>query len=98
MIEMIGDFKIRKLKSDEADLNGFAPIGCMDCNNKEGIKPVLITVNREPESEEEEEKLRQRLKNDFGIESYGIFYDGKNVVITAAECPRCKSQNVFWDY
>ncbi|MBI2548733.1 hypothetical protein HYW21_05270 [Candidatus Woesearchaeota archaeon] len=94
--------EIKELKPDEVKLpeefEGFGPVACMKCNNKEGIKTRYFELNVPSENMLIEKEIKRIMKENFGIGDYGCIGGGEKEILTGSECPKCKSKEVFEDF
>ena len=86
-----------EIKNLPEGLKDFGPFACLRCHNKTGIKARWFTVNLASENRLIEKKIQRIMKEKFGINHYGNF-SGKREFLTAAKCPKCGSENIFWDF
>ena len=70
----------------------------MQCDNKKDLKARWFLCNMEPENKLMEQKLKSKMKQEFNVEDFGHFGGGKHHYLTAACCPKCGSENIFWDF
>ncbi len=85
-------------KAPSVEIKTFAPIGCMDCDFKGGIKGRIFSVNMESENSMDEIRIEALMKKKFNVTQFGVFAGGKGYYLTAAKCPKCRSEDIFWDY
>lgn len=94
--------EIRELKPDEVNLpegfEGFGPIECMECRNKEGIRTRYFELSHSAENMLIGREIKRMMKKNFGIEDYGHIGGGDKEILTSSECPNCKSKEVFEDF
>ena len=94
--------EIKELKSDEIKLpeefEGFGPVACMKCNNKEGIKTRYFELNVPSENMLIEKEIKKIMKENLGIDDYGCIGGGEKEILTSSECPKCKSKEIFEDF
>ena len=93
---------VKKVETDDLIeireiLGSFGADECMKCGSKD-TKAMYFIVNKEPQTQKEEEILDRIMKDDFGIDDYGVFFTGEKTIITTAKCQKCGSQEMFWDY
>ncbi len=79
-------------------LDGFGPFACLKCDAKNGLNSSFFFVNKNIKTIEDEEIIRNIMKKRFNIESYGVFYTGRKTILTVAQCQKCGSHEIFWDY
>jgi len=100
--KVMPDIKIEELEARMEDLfedaEGFRPVICMNCKNKEGLKPRLFSVNIGPENMLADKETKKAMKQHYSIENYGHYMDDKRVVLTTSKCPKCGSDEIAWDY
>jgi len=80
------------------EIKDFGPVACMKCQNKEDIKARFFSINAAPENRLIEKENKRIMKEKYGINHYGNFTGGERDILTAAKCPKCGSEEVFWDY
>ena len=80
------------------ELKGFGPFACLKCHNKDGLKARWFTINVTPENRLVELETQRILKEKFNIIHHGNFSEGKQEFLTAAQCPKCGGEEIFWDY
>lgn len=100
--QIIPEIEIKEMSKMEIenlpeDLKGFSPFVCLNCHNKTGIKARWFAINLPPENRLIEKETQRIMKEKFGINHHGGF-SGEQEFLTAAKCPRCGSENIFWDY
>jgi len=101
--QLIPEIKIEEMTRNEIkdlpeELEGFGPFACLKCHNKEGLKARWFTINITPENKLVELETQRILKEKFNITHHGNFSGGKQEFLTAAQCPKCGSEEIFWDY
>jgi len=101
--QLISEIKIKEMSRNEIkklpeELKGFSPFACLNCHNKEGLKARWFTINLAPENRLVEKETRRIMKEKFGINHHGNFSGGKQGFLTAAKCPKCGGEEIFWDY
>ena len=94
--------EIKELKPDEVKLpeefEGFGPVACMKCNNKEGIKTRYFELNIPSENMLIEKEIKRVMKEKYRIDDYGCIGGGEKEILTSSECPKCKSKEIFEDF
>ena len=100
---LIPEIEIKELSRDEIknlpeELKGFSPFACLKCHNKEGLKGRWFTLSITPENILVEKEIRKILEEKFGITHHGNFGGGEQEFLTAAKCPKCGGEEIFWDY
>jgi len=100
---LIPEIEIKEMSRDEIqnlpeELKGFSPFACLNCHNKEGLKARWFTINLAPENRLIEKETVKIMKEKFDINHHGGFSGGKQELLTAAKCPKCGSEEMFWDY
>ena len=100
--KLIPEIEIKEMSQSEIknlpeELKGFSPFACLKCHNKEGLKARWFTINITPENRLIEKETQRIMKEKFGINHHGGF-SGDQEFLTAAKCPKCGSENIFWDY
>jgi len=101
--QLIPEIEIREMTKDEinnlpGELKGFSPFACLKCHNREGLKARWFTINVTPENRLVELEAQRILKEKFNISHHGNFSGGKQELLTAAKCPKCGGEEIFWDY
>ncbi len=101
--QLIPEIKIKEMSSSEiqnlpGELKGFSPFACLNCHNKEGLKARWFTINLAPENRLIEKETERIMKEKFDINHHGNFSGGKQGFLTAAKCPKCSGEGIFWDY
>ncbi len=101
--EIIPKIEIRELNGEELkdlpeEIKGFGPFACLKCHNKTGIKARWFTLNVTPENRLIEKETRRIMKEKFDINHHGNFGGGEQEFLTAAKCPKCGSEEIFWDF
>lgn len=101
--QLIPEITIKELNRSElkqlpGELKGFHPFACLQCDNKKDLKARWFLCSIEPENKLMEQKLKSKMKQEFKVEDFGHFGGGKNHYLTAACCPKCGSENIFWDF
>lgn len=86
------------VKNLPEELKGFSPFACLNCHNKEGLKARWFTLSITPENTLEEKEIQRIMKETFDIHHHGTFGGGKQEFLTAAKCPKCGSEKIFWDF
>jgi len=100
---LIPEIEIKEMSMDEIknlpeELKGFSPFACLKCHNKEGLKGRWFTLSISPENILVEKETQRILKEKFNINHHGNFGGGKKHYLTATKCPKCGSENIFWDF
>ena len=95
--------EIQELNRDELkdlpeEIKGFGPFACLKCHNKTGIKARWFTLNVTPENRLVEIETQRIMKEKFDINHHGNFGGGEQEFLTAAKCPKCGSEEIFWDF
>jgi len=101
--QLIPEIEIKEMNRDEIknlpeELKDFGPFACLKCHNKDGLKAQWFTINVTPENRLVERETQRILKEKFNITHHGNFSGGKQEFLTAAKCPKCSSEEIFWDY
>jgi len=101
--QLIPEITIKELNRSElkqlpGELKGFHPYACLQCDNKKDLKARWFLCSMEPENKLMEQKLKSKMKQEFNVEDFGHFGGGKHHYLTAACCPKCGSENIFWDF
>jgi len=101
--EIIPKIEIRELNREELkdlpeEIKGFGPFACLKCHNKTGIKARWFTLNVTPENRLVEIETQRIMKEKFDINHHGNFGGGEQEFLTAAKCPKCGSEEIFWDF
>lgn len=94
----IKEMSEREIKNLPKELKGFSPFACLNCHNEEGLKARWFTINVAPENRLIEKETQRVMKEKFGINHHGGFGGGEQDFLTAAKCPKCGSENIFWDF
>jgi hypothetical protein len=85
----------------EDSWKAYGPIGCVKCGNKEEYEERYFILSRCPRSRHEEKLLDETMKKQYGVNEYdiisGAFTDQRGL-INMAECRKCRSQDVFFDF
>ena len=87
-----------EIKNLPEELKGFSPFACLKCHNKEGIKGRWFTLSISPENILIEKEIQRILKEKFNINHHGNFGGGEQEFLTAAKCPKCGGEEMFWDF
>ena len=87
-----------EIKNLPDELKGFSLLACLKCHNKEGLKARWFTINITPGNKLVELETQRILKEKFNITHHGNFGGGEQEFLTAAKCPKCGSEEIFWDY
>jgi len=98
LISSIEINELNDLQNLPEDIKGFGPVGCLKCNNKEGLKARFFLINVAPENKLIENWTKKIMKEKYGISHYGNFTGGEKELLTASKCPKCGSEELFWDY
>ncbi len=101
--QLIPEIEIKEMnreaiKNLPEELKGFGPFACLNCHNKEGLKARWFTINLIPENRLVELETQRIMKEKFNINHHGNFSGGKQEILTAAKCPKCGGEEIFWDY
>ena len=94
----IEEIKQVDIKDLPEEVSGFVPIACMTCKNEEGLEPRYFSINLPPENSLVEQETRKVMKEKYGISNYGNYTGGEKEILTAAKCPKCGSEDTFWDF
>lgn len=94
----IRELNREELKDLPEEIKGFSPFACLKCHNKTGIKARWFTLNIAPENRLIEEETQRIMKEKFDIGHHGNFGGGEQEFLTAAKCPKCGSEKIFWDF
>ena len=93
--------EIKELKAEvklPEEFEGFGPVACMECSNKEGLKTRYFELNVPSENMLIEKEIKRIMKENFGIGDYGCIGGGEKEILTRSECPKCKSKEIFEDF
>ncbi|MEW5897203.1 MAG: UPF0158 family protein [Nanoarchaeota archaeon] len=94
--------EIKELSKDEVKLpeewETFRPVACMNCHNAEGLAIRYFELNVPAENMLIEKEIERVMKEKFEVENYGTIGGGDKVILTASECPKCKSNEIFEDF
>jgi hypothetical protein len=101
--QLIPEIEIKEMTKDEIknlpeELKGFGPFACLNCHNKEGLKARWFTLSITPENILVEKEIQRIMKEKFDINHHGNFGGGEQEFLTAARCPKCSGEAIFWDY
>lgn len=107
-IKLVDDHKILKpvevkeLTPEETskldrEVKELHPIVCLKCDYKGSFKRRIFEVNVVPENRLDEIQIEQVMKDEFNISQFDIIM-GRECYLTASVCPKCDSEDVFWDY
>lgn len=103
--KIVKKIEIKELSSNEIDkldeeIKTFSPVKCMNCGFNSNFKRRFFFVNFEPENKLDEIQIEKIMKKEFSITEYGVFVGGSSegCYLTASKCPKCNSEDVFWDY
>ncbi len=101
--QLVPDIHIKELNKSEikqlpGELRGFRPFACLQCDNKKDLKAQWFLCSIEPENKLMEQKIKSIMKKEFNVGDFGHFGGGKNHYLTVAKCPKCGSENIFWDF
>lgn len=98
--KLIPNIEIKELSENEKlpkEIGDFGPIACMDCNNK-GIKGRFFEINIKIENILIDSEIKRIMEEKYQINNFGVFSTGVGTILTAAKCPKCGSENIFWDF
>lgn len=100
---IIPKIEIRELNREELkdlpeEIKGFSPFACLKCHNKTGITARWFTLNITPENRLIEKEAQKIMKEKFDIGHHSNFSGGEQEFLTAAKCPKCGSEEIFWDF
>ena len=102
---LIPNIKIKELTKEEilklpSEITDFMPLDCMDCGNEEGIKARYFVPSVPIENAMIDEEIKNIMKNKYKIENFGVTGGGEieGDILTYAECHKCGSYNIFWDF
>lgn len=101
--QLISEILIRELTKDEIkklprEIKELKPIVCLHCHNKQGLKARFFTINVSPENRLIEQETDRVMNEKYGISHHSNCSDENHELLTAARCPRCGSEELFWDY
>ena len=94
---VIKELSAEDMKALPKELEGFGPMGCANCGRVASIAGRWFETNTPPENALVEKETGRIMKETFGVSHYGNFV-GERVFLTAAKCPKCGSEEVFWDF
>lgn len=100
---LIPDIKIEELEKDEIEkfpeeLKDFGPMACMNCDSHYGFKARFFNINQDIENMMIDDEIKKIMNEKYGIKDYGVSTTGKECILTYAKCPKCGSEEIFWDY
>ncbi len=101
--KLIPDIEIKELTKEEieklpSESKDFLPMACMNCKNEGHIPAKFFIVNCDVENMMIDEEIKRIMKEKYNINDYGVMSTGKETIFTFAKCPKCGSENIFWDY
>lgn len=101
--QLIPKIEIKEMTRDEIknlpeELKGFSPFACLKCHNNEGLKAQWFTINVTPKNRLIEKETQRIMKEKFNINHHGNFSGGEQEFLTAAKCPKCSGEEMFWDF
>lgn len=101
--QLFPEITIKELNRSEitqlpSELKGFHPFACLQCDNKMDLNARWFRCSIEPENKLMEQKIKSMMKQEFNVGDFGHFGSEKNHYLTAAHCPKCGSENIFWDF
>ena len=78
-------------------LDGFHPVICSACKNREGFNISLFIVSMASNDAVEMDSIKKKIA-EYDVQDFGIYNTGKRDIILAAICNKCRSDHVIWDY
>ncbi len=93
----IKELKVEEVKLPE-EFENFGPVACIGCSNKEGFKTRYFELNVPSENMLIEKEIKRLMKEKYGVDDYGCIAEGDKEILTASECPKCKSTDIFEDF
>lgn len=101
--QLIPNIEIMELNQDEIDnlpeeIRDFGPMGCLNCNNEEGLMARFFSLNVPQENVLIEREVKRIIKEKYGINQFGVSSGWENELLTVSKCPKCGSEDIFWDY
>lgn len=101
--QLIPNIEIKEMSREEIknlpeELKGFGPFACLNCHSEEGLKARWFTLSTAPENMLVEKEIQRIMKEKFDIHHHGNFGGGEQEFLTAARCPKCSGEEIFWDF
>ncbi|MDP2926218.1 MAG: UPF0158 family protein [Nanoarchaeota archaeon] len=101
--KLIPDIEIKVLDNDEiekfpTELKDFGPMACMNCRNEGLILSRFFSTNCDIENMMIDEEIKRIMKEKYNTKNYGVSSTGKETILTYARCPKCGSEDIFWDF
>ena len=101
--KMIKKFEIKELSSEEIDkldddMKSFLPRFCPNCDHRGNFKIKFFSINYEPENKLDLIQVNEIMEKKFKVTNFGAIVGEQNAFLTGAKCPKCNSEDIFWDY
>ena len=101
--KMIKKIEITELGSEETnklddEIKSLLPIVCTNCDYRGNFNRRIFSINLEPENKLDEIQVKEIMNRKSKVMHFGTFVGEKGQYLTAAKCPKCNSDDVFWDY
>ncbi len=90
-----GSEEINKL---DDEIKSLLPIVCTNCDYRDNFNRRIFSINLEPENKLDEIQVKEIMNRKLKVMHFGTFVGEKEQYLTAAKCPKCNSDDVFWDY
>jgi hypothetical protein len=101
--KMVKKFEIKELSSEDMDklddeMKSLIPRFCTNYDHRGIFNERLFSINFEPENKLDFIQVKEIKEKKFKVTNFGTFVGEHEAFLTGAKCPKCNSEDIFWDY
>ena len=80
------------------EMKSLIPRFCTNYDHRGNFNKRLFSINFEPENKLDEIQVKEIMEKKFKVTNFGTFVGEHEAFLTGAKCPKCNSEDIFWDY
>src|SRR3989338_9631287 len=100
---LIPEIEIRELDEESVkklpdEIRVLKARACLQCHNESGLEARLFAASTQIVNAMIENEIYRILKDKYSLSEYAGWSDDSQTVLVAAKCPKCGSEEIFFDY
>ena len=101
--KMVKGFEIKELSPEEMaklndEIKSLSPIVCTNCDYRGNFNKRLFSITFEPENKLDFIQVKAIMEKRFKVTNFGTIVGDQEAFLTVAKCPKCDSEDIFWDF